>query len=70
MVAQVIEFQEVFSYLAAEDGIAPEMLERVFDAILAGAWTPAQIAGLLVALRLRGEKPSQIARLRAPCGAR
>ncbi len=61
MVAQVIEFQEVFSYLAAEDGIAPEMLERVFDAILAGAWTPAQIAGLLVALRLRGEKPSQIA---------
>ncbi len=44
-----------------EDGIAPGELELVFEAILAGAWTPAQIAGLLVALKIRGETPAQIA---------
>ncbi|MBN2197125.1 MAG: anthranilate phosphoribosyltransferase [Polyangiaceae bacterium] len=42
-------------------GIAPPALEGVFDAILTGAWTPAQIAGLLIALKIRGETPGQIA---------
>ncbi|HOU90085.1 MAG TPA: anthranilate phosphoribosyltransferase [Polyangiaceae bacterium] len=61
MESQIVEFHDVFPSLTTEDGIAPQALERVFEAILAGAWTPAQIAGLLVALRLRGETPSQIA---------
>lgn len=30
-------------------------VRAVFDAILQGRWTPAQIAGFLIALRLRGE---------------
>lgn len=33
---------------------------RVFDAIFAGEWNAAQIAGLLVALRLKGETPEVV----------
>lgn len=33
---------------------------RVFDAIFAGEWNAAQIAGLLVALRLKGETPDVV----------
>ncbi len=36
-------------------------VERVFSAILTGAWTPAQIAGYVVALRIRGESARTIA---------
>ncbi|MEZ4234429.1 MAG: anthranilate phosphoribosyltransferase, partial [Polyangiaceae bacterium] len=40
---------------------APGSVERVFSAILGGAWTPAQIAGYIVALRIRGESARSIA---------
>lgn len=33
---------------------------RVFDAIFAGEWNAAQIAGLLIALRLKGETPDVV----------
>ena len=32
-----------------------------FEAIFAGSWTPAQVAGFVVALRMRGETPVLIA---------
>ncbi len=54
-------FQDVFAELARPDGLTPATVERVFGAILAGTWTPTQIAGLIVGLRLRGETPQQIA---------
>jgi anthranilate phosphoribosyltransferase len=41
--------------------LAPEQLRAVFDAILRGEMTPAQIAGLLVALRMRGETADELA---------
>lgn len=37
------------------------MARRAFDAIFDGSWTQAQIAGFLMALRLRGETPEVIA---------
>lgn len=48
-------FPEVFAAITSESGIQPELVRRVFDAILAGAWSPVQVAGFAVALRLSGE---------------
>jgi anthranilate phosphoribosyltransferase len=52
-------FAAVFTELGA-GGLAPATVRRVFDAIFAGAWTPAQTGGLLVALRLAGDSPEVI----------
>jgi anthranilate phosphoribosyltransferase len=54
-------FADVFPELSGPDGISAATVRRVFDAILAGQWTPVQVAGLVVALRLRGEPPEVIA---------
>lgn len=54
-------FSEVFAELTGPDGITPATVRRVFDAILEGAWTPVQVAGFAVALRLRGESAAIIA---------
>jgi anthranilate phosphoribosyltransferase len=48
-------FAEVFEELASPGGPSPATIRRAFDAILSGAWTPVQVAGFAVALRLRGE---------------
>ena len=55
------KFSEVYAELASERAPEPAQLAAVFDAIFAGAWTPAQIGGLLVLLRQRGETPAVIA---------
>jgi len=54
-------FNEVFAELATAGEISAATVERVFGAILTGAWSPAQIAGLVVAMRLQGETAPQIA---------
>lgn len=54
-------FPRVFEELASPNGPAPETIRAAFDAILAGAWTPVQVAGFAVALRLRGETAPVIA---------
>jgi len=56
-----ITFHEVFEEVASAAGPRPETLRRAFDAVFAGAWTPVQIAGFAVALRLRGETADTIA---------
>lgn len=53
-------FAEAFNELE-QGALAAGAIERVFGAILSGAWTPTQIAGLMVALRLRGESAQTIA---------
>ena len=50
-----IPFPRVFEAIAAPGGASPAIVRAAFDAILAGAWTPVQVAGFAVALRLRGE---------------
>jgi anthranilate phosphoribosyltransferase len=52
-------FANVFSELGA-GGLSAATVRRVFDAIFAGAWSPAQTGGLLVALRLSGDSPELI----------
>lgn len=54
-------FSAVFAALASESGLDATLTRRVFDAILAGSWTPAQIGAFLIALRLRGETAPIIA---------
>jgi anthranilate phosphoribosyltransferase len=56
-----IAFPRVFEEIASPGGPRPETLRAAFDAIFAGAWTAAQIAGFAVALRLRGEDAETIA---------
>ena len=56
-----LRFADVFAELSAPEGIAPASVRRVFDSILAGQWTPVQVAGFVVALRLQGEPPAVIA---------
>src|SRR5687768_14039791 len=53
-------FSQIFTELSAADGPSPATVRRVFDGIFAGTWTPAQIGGLLVALRLLGDRAELI----------
>ena len=56
-----IPFPRVFEELASPAGPRPATLRAAFDAIFSGAWTPVQIAGFAVALRMRGEDAETIA---------
>ncbi|HEY3498648.1 MAG TPA: anthranilate phosphoribosyltransferase, partial [Polyangiaceae bacterium] len=48
-------FPRVFEELSRPEGLSGETVRRVFDAIFAGAWTPAQIGALLASQRLKGD---------------
>lgn len=54
-------FSEIFSDLSSPGGLSPQRVQHVFNSILAGAWTPAQIGGLLVGLRFAGESAEVLA---------
>ena len=56
-----IAFPRVFEEIAAPGGPSADTVRAAFDAILSGAWTPVQVAGFAVALRLRGESATIIA---------
>ncbi|HEV8550601.1 MAG TPA: anthranilate phosphoribosyltransferase [Polyangiaceae bacterium] len=54
-------FARVLEELMTPAGLSAATVRRVFDAIFAGAWTSAQIGGLLTALRLHGDRAETIA---------
>jgi anthranilate phosphoribosyltransferase len=54
-------FARVLEELMSPAGLSGPTVRRVFDAIFAGAWTSAQIGGLLTALRLHGDRADIIA---------
>lgn len=54
-VAQGARFATIFEAIASSEAPRAEDVRAGFDAILAGAWTPVQVAGFAVALRLRGQ---------------
>ncbi|HEY6724055.1 MAG TPA: anthranilate phosphoribosyltransferase [Polyangiaceae bacterium] len=56
-----ISFREAFEALERNKRLDQARIQRVFQSILAGEWTPTQVAGLLVALRLAGEDSAVIA---------
>lgn len=55
MTPRKLDFPEVLAELESPSGLGAETARLVFDAIFRGEWEPTMIAGLLVALRLRGE---------------
>ncbi|HKQ68719.1 MAG TPA: anthranilate phosphoribosyltransferase [Polyangiaceae bacterium] len=61
MSTEPILFREVFREIARAEGPTPATVRAAFDAILVGAWSPPQIAGFVIALRVRGETPEIIA---------
>jgi anthranilate phosphoribosyltransferase len=48
-------FATLHQKLSGPAGPTPELVRAGFDAILAGQWTPVQVAGFLVALRAHGD---------------
>jgi anthranilate phosphoribosyltransferase len=56
------KFSDVFAELSSPTGLSTQTVREVFDAIFAGAWTPATVSGFLIALRLSGgETPAVMA---------
>jgi anthranilate phosphoribosyltransferase len=56
-----LSFREAFTALESSPVPEAELVRDVFDKILSGTWSPAQIAAFAVALRLKGETPEVIA---------
>ena len=54
------ELKPVLARLAAGETLAEAEAEAAFGLIMAGEATPAQIAGLLMALRVRGESVAEL----------
>jgi anthranilate phosphoribosyltransferase len=61
MSSEPITFAQVFREVASDEGPAPGTIRAAFDAIFAGSWTPAQVSGFLIALRMRGETAAIVA---------
>ncbi len=54
-------FADLFHRLSAPSGADPTAVKEALAAVLAGAWTPVQVAGLAVALRMQPDKAQTIA---------
>jgi len=61
MSSDPVTFAKIFGEVTSAGGPAPGSVGAAFEAIFAGSWTPAQVAGFLVGLRMRGETPALIA---------
>ncbi len=56
-----ISFRQAFEALEEDRRLDKSDVQHVFEAILRGEWTPTQVAGFMVALRLLGEDSATIA---------
>ncbi len=54
------DFRALIAHIAAGESLSVEQAERAFDIMMAGEATPAQMGGLLMALRVRGETVQEI----------
>ena len=56
-----MEFPRILDELAAGRDLAPDAVAAAMRGILNGEWSHAQTAGFLVALKIKGETPAEIA---------
>lgn len=49
-------FPRVFAEIANDTEPSPEIIQDALNSILNGEWTPVQVAGFAIALRMRGER--------------
>jgi anthranilate phosphoribosyltransferase len=61
MSSDPIAFATVFREITSPGGPSPITVRAAFEAILSGSWKPTQVAGFIVALRVRGETAAIIA---------
>ncbi len=54
-------FRDAFDTMTGPEGVTPALVEEVLGSILAGEWTPVQVAGFAVGLRVLGETPEVFA---------
>jgi anthranilate phosphoribosyltransferase len=54
------KFSDVFAEMTGVGGLSPRTMRRVFNAIFAGAWTPATMSAFLMTLRLTGGETSAV----------
>lgn len=54
------DFSGLLSRLVGREAVGAADVRGAFDAILAGTWTPIQVAAFAVALRMRGESAEEI----------
>ncbi len=55
-----MEYREVLRTAMGDEGLSRRQAEDAFGQIMSGAWSEAQIAGLLVAMATRGESVAEI----------
>ena len=60
MNAKPEDFRALIAHVAGGNMLSIEQAERAFDIMMAGEATPAQMGGLLMALRVRGESVDEI----------
>jgi len=58
--AEIPKFNEVFAEMTAPGGLSPATVRRVFDAMFAGAWSPASMAAFLISLRHTGNETASV----------
>jgi anthranilate phosphoribosyltransferase len=56
-----MDIQQALATLAEKHDLSQQDTHQVFRAVMSGECTPAQIGGLLMALRVKGETPEEIA---------
>ncbi|HTJ42928.1 MAG TPA: anthranilate phosphoribosyltransferase [Kofleriaceae bacterium] len=56
-----MEIKQAIAHAVARRDFSAEEIAEVFGAIMDGHATPAQVGGLLVALRMKGETPTELA---------
>lgn len=60
MSTEIPKFNEVVAEMSGPGGLTQATVRRVFDAMFAGAWGPASIAGFLISLRHTGNETSGV----------
>jgi anthranilate phosphoribosyltransferase len=58
--AEIPKFNEVFAEMTGPGGLSAATVRRVFDAIFAGAWSPASMAAFLMSLRHTGNETASV----------